>query len=122
MENAADRSNFERCSLWRTRLTGGIMKHVAYIEDENLHHVFTERIIQRIREVTGADFLTVISAGEFCANGFPIKIPEKVRVEQMAQCGADLVLGLPVISALGGQGKKSLLLWLWFRNFVRWMR
>ena len=98
--------NYETCGLWRTRLTGGIMKHVAYIEDENLHHVFTERIIRRIREVTGADFLTVISAGEFCANGFPIKIPERVRVEQMAQCGADLVLGLPVISALGGQGKK----------------
>ncbi len=60
-------------------MTGGIMKHVAYIEDENLHHVFTERIIRRIREVTGADFLTVISAGEFCANGFPILNPKRPK-------------------------------------------
>lgn len=53
------------------------------------------------------DMLTVISEGEFFSNGLPAGCSAKQRARKWKEAGADLVLSLPVSSALGGYGKKD---------------
>uniref|UniRef100_I5AUX9 Putative nucleotidyltransferase n=1 Tax=Eubacterium cellulosolvens (strain ATCC 43171 / JCM 9499 / 6) TaxID=633697 RepID=I5AUX9_EUBC6 len=83
------------------------MKIVAYIEDGYLHRSLTDEIVTRIREVTKADAMLVISEGNFLPEGTPVSVPHDVRAEEQVKNGADLVLELPVTSSLSGSGGRN---------------
>ena len=59
-------------------------------------------LLQKAREVTGADAVIVVLSGDFAQRGIPTVYPMEQRVRDLLEGGADLVLELPVCCATAG--------------------
>ncbi|MCR4903913.1 MAG: nucleotidyltransferase family protein [Butyrivibrio sp.] len=76
------------------------MKNVAIIAEFNPFHNGHKRIFESARE-NGADNIIVIMSGDYVQRGLPAVLDKFTRTYQALECGADLVLELPVYYSLG---------------------
>jgi len=60
----------------------------------HLHHLL------RAREITGRDYLAVFMSGNFVQRGEPAIVDKYARARMALLCGADIVIELPLISAV----------------------
>ena len=72
------------------------MKIAGLITEYNPFHNGHLYHIQKAKELTDADYLIVIMSGDFVQRGGPAILPKDVRTQMALQCGASLVLELPV--------------------------
>ena len=56
-------------------------------------------MLEKAREITGADRVVVLLSGDFVQRGEPAVEPKEIRVRQILAGGADAVLELPVLYA-----------------------
>ena len=75
------------------------MKVVGIIAEYNPFHNGHAFQIQRIREMTQADYVVVAMSGDYVQRGTPAIIDKYVRTDMALSCGADLVIELPVLWA-----------------------
>ena len=77
------------------------MKTVGIICEYNPLHLGHQKQIHRIREEFGPDCSIVcVMSGNFVQRGAPAIIDKSLRAKAAVLCGADLVLELPITSAL----------------------
>ena len=76
------------------------MKVVGIIAEYNPFHRGHEYQIRHAREALGADYVVIAMSGDFVQRGAPALMPKHVRAEMALRCGADLVLELPVSTAI----------------------
>ena len=77
------------------------MKIVGIICEYNPLHLGHQKQINRIREVFGQDTAIVCAmSGNFVQRGMPAIIDKSLRAKAAVLCGADLVVELPVTTAL----------------------
>lgn len=72
------------------------MSVAAIIAEYNPMHKGHEYLIERARELTGADYVIVVMSGDFVQRGAPAVMNKYMRTELALIGGADLVLELPV--------------------------
>ena len=72
------------------------MKDTAIIAEYNPFHNGHKYHIEKIRQLTDADFCLVIMSGNFTQRGEPAIIDKYIRTNMALANGADLVLELPV--------------------------
>lgn len=77
------------------------MKIAGLITEYNPFHNGHLYHIQKAKELTDADHLIVVMCGDFVQRGAPAILPKDVRTQMALQCGASLVLELPVRYATG---------------------
>ena len=58
-------------------------------------------VIQKARDITGAQYCVVVMSGAFVQRGEPAVLPKETRARRILEAGADLVLELPVCYATG---------------------
>lgn len=73
------------------------MKVTGIIAEYNPFHKGHEYQIQKAKEETGADYIVVVMSGDFVQRGTPAIIDKYTRAKMALECGADLVLEMPVI-------------------------
>ena len=79
----------------------GILKTVGIICEYNPFHLGHQKQIDRIRQEFGPDTAVVCAmSGNFVQRGHPALVDKSIRAEAALQCGADLVLELPVTVSL----------------------
>ena len=77
------------------------MKTVGIICEYNPLHLGHRKQIDRIRQEFGADSVIICAmSGNYVQRGSPAIIDKSLRAQAAVQCGADLVLELPVTAAL----------------------
>ena len=77
------------------------MKTVGIICEYNPLHLGHRKQIDRIRQEFGADTVIICAmSGNYVQRGSPAIIDKNLRAQAAVQCGADLVLELPVTAAL----------------------
>lgn len=76
------------------------MVNTAIIAEYNPFHKGHEFHIQKAKELTGADFVTVILSGSFVQRAEPAMFSKEARVKMALACGADIVLELPHTNVL----------------------
>ena len=77
------------------------MKTVGIICEYNPLHLGHRKQIDRIRQEFGADSVIICAmSGNYVQRGCPAIIDKSLRAQAAVQCGADLVLELPVTAAL----------------------
>ena len=77
------------------------MKTVGIICEYNPLHLGHQKQIRRIREEFGDETCIVCAmSGNFVQRGSPAIMDKSIRAQAAVQCGADLVLELPVTTAL----------------------
>ena len=76
------------------------MQNCAVIAEYNPFHKGHEFHINKAKELTGADFVTVILSGSFVQRAEPAMFSKQARVEMALKCGADIVLELPCVNVL----------------------
>lgn len=77
------------------------MKTVGIICEYNPFHLGHQKQIDRIRQEFGPDTAVVCAmSGNFVQRGHPALVDKSIRAEAALQCGADLVLELPVTVSL----------------------
>ncbi len=72
------------------------MKTAGIIAEYNPFHKGHEYHIEETRRLTGADFVVTILSGDYVQRGTPALLDKYSRAETALQCGADLVLELPL--------------------------
>lgn len=72
------------------------MKVAAIIAEYNPFHNGHKYHIEKIRQLTGADFCLIVMSGNFTQRGEPAVMDKYMRTEMALANGADLVLELPV--------------------------
>jgi len=77
------------------------MKVCGVIAEFNPLHKGHEYLLQKARELTGADHVIVVMSGDFVQRGEPAIIGKYCRTEMALRAGADLVLELPAAFATG---------------------
>lgn len=77
------------------------MKTAAVIAEYNPFHNGHQYQLEKIRQMHQADYIIVIMSGDFVQRGAPAILDKYTRAKMAIACGADLVLELPVIYALG---------------------
>ena len=77
------------------------------LENEEGSVLYNSKAIEWIRNDCPEDFIILVSAGDFTAGGQLLSPSCSVRAGEYVKAGADLVLSIPVASALGGYGKKE---------------
>ncbi len=75
------------------------MKVTGIIAEFNPFHGGHAYLLQKAREITGADILVIVMSGNFVQRGAPAIISKYARAETALLCGADLVVELPVFAA-----------------------
>lgn len=75
------------------------MKTIGIIAEYNPFHNGHAYQIQKVKELTGADHVVIAMSGDFVQRGTPAIIDKYIRAEMALNCGADLVLELPVLWA-----------------------
>ena len=60
-----------------------------------------EYIIKQAKEATNADFVVVVMSGNFVQRGEPAVCDKYLRTKMALECGADLIIELPVVYACG---------------------
>ena len=77
------------------------MKVAGIIAEYNPFHKGHELLIRRARE-NGATHIVVVMSGNYVQRGEPAVFSHPARVRAALECGADLVLQLPVVYAVSG--------------------
>jgi len=77
------------------------MKVVGLIAEYNPFHNGHQYHIEQAKRLTGANFVVVVMSGDFVQRGEPAIMSKHLRAESALQCGADLVIELPVCYATG---------------------
>lgn len=75
------------------------MKTIGIIAEYNPFHNGHAYQIQKIRELTGADYIVIAMSGDFVQRGAPAIMDKYARTRMALSCGADLVIELPVLWA-----------------------
>lgn len=81
------------------------MKSAAIIAEYNPLHTGHVYHIDATRRLTGCDMLLVIMSGNFVQRGEPAIFDKWQRTEAALRAGADLVVELPPLSAMGNAGE-----------------
>ena len=77
------------------------MKIIGIICEYNPFHLGHEKQLRRIRQTFGGDCAIVCAmSGNYVQRGAPAIVDKSLRAEAAVRCGADLVLELPVTTAL----------------------
>lgn len=76
------------------------MKINAIIAEYNPLHKGHEYLINKGKEITGADYTIVVMSGDFVQRGEPAVMDKSIRVEAALLAGADLVIELPLYYSL----------------------
>lgn len=77
------------------------MRTAAIITEYNPFHNGHAYQLDRVRQLSGADFILVVMSGDFVQRGTPAIFDKYLRAEMALRCGADLVLELPCAAASG---------------------
>lgn len=77
------------------------MKITGIIAEYNPFHNGHLYHLEKARRETKADYLVVVMSGDFTQRGTPALVDKFIRAQMALTCGADLVLELPVIHAVG---------------------
>ena len=77
-----------------------IMKTIGIIAEYNPFHNGHAYQIQKIRELTNADYIVIAMSGDFVQRGAPAILDKYARTRMALSCGADLVVELPVLWAV----------------------
>ena len=77
------------------------MKITGIIAEYNPFHNGHLYHLEKARRETKADYLVVVMSGDFTQRGAPALVDKFIRAQMALTCGADLVLELPVIHAVG---------------------
>lgn len=80
------------------------MKTAGIIVEYNPFHNGHQLHIERTRQETGADYVIAVMSGSFVQRGEPALTDKYYRTQMALISGADLVLELPVLFALGSAG------------------
>ncbi len=80
------------------------MKVAGIIAEYNPFHKGHELLIRRARE-NGATHIVVVMSGNYVQRGEPAMFLHSARTRAALECGADLVLQLPVVYAVSGAQK-----------------
>lgn len=75
------------------------MKITGVIAEFNPFHNGHAYFLQKAREQTQADLVAVIMSGDFVQRGAPALLSKYARAETALQCGADLVIELPIFAS-----------------------
>lgn len=75
------------------------MKVIGIIAEYNPFHKGHRYQVEKLREMTGAEYVVVAMSGNFLQRGVPALCDKYTRAEMALKCGADLVLELPVVWA-----------------------
>ena len=78
------------------------MRTAGIIMECNPFHSGHAYIIQKAKEVTGAEACIVVMSGDFVQRGAPAIEPKESRVRDCLRAGADLVIELPLYYACSG--------------------
>ena len=73
------------------------MKTVGIIAEYNPFHNGHAYQIETVRRQTGADYIIVAMSGDFVQRGAPAILDKHTRARMALACGADLIIGLPVL-------------------------
>lgn len=76
------------------------MKVNAIIAEYNPLHIGHEYLIQRAKELTGADYTVVVMSGNYVQRGEPAVMDKTLRTKAALMSGADLVIELPLYYSL----------------------
>ncbi|MBQ7766894.1 MAG: nucleotidyltransferase [Lachnospiraceae bacterium] len=77
------------------------MKVAGIVAEYNPFHNGHAYHMQKVKELTGADYLVVVMSGNFTQRGVPALIDKYTRTKMALDAGADLVLELPLYYAAG---------------------
>jgi len=77
------------------------MKVTGIIAEYNPFHNGHKLHIEKARKLTGADYIIVVMSGNYVQRGEPAIIDKYARTKMALECGADLVLELPLPYATG---------------------
>lgn len=77
------------------------MKIAAVIAEYNPFHNGHLYQLNKIREEHDADRIIIVMSGDFAQRGIPAIVDKHLRTRMALECGADLVLELPIYYALG---------------------
>ena len=72
----------------------------SVIAEYNPFHNGHRYLLEKARQLTGADFLIVIMSGSFVQRGAPACLGREVRTRMALAGGADLVIGLPCYASV----------------------
>lgn len=75
------------------------MRVTGIIAEFNPFHNGHAYLLQRAREITGADVLVVAMSGSFVQRGAPAIVSKYARAKAALCCGADLIAELPVFAS-----------------------
>ena len=76
-----------------------IMKVNGIVAEYNPFHNGHAYQMQHAKEATGADYTIVVMSGNFMQRGAPALLDKFTRAKMALECGADLVLELPICYA-----------------------
>ncbi len=77
------------------------MKVAGIIAEYNPFHNGHSYHINKVKELTGADYIVVVMSGDFTQRGIPALINKHSRCKMALMSGADLVLELPTYYSTG---------------------
>lgn len=77
------------------------MKVCGIIAEFNPFHNGHAYLLQQARQLTDADYIVAVMSGDYIQRGEPAFLDKFVRTRIALQCGCDLVLELPLLSATG---------------------
>ncbi len=77
------------------------MKVTGIIAEYNPFHNGHKYHIETARSITGADYIVVVISGNYVQRGEPAIMDKYLRTKMALECGADLVLELPLPYATG---------------------
>ena len=72
------------------------MKVNGIVAEYNPFHNGHAYQMQHAKEATGADYTIVVMSGNFMQRGAPALLDKFTRAKMALECGADLVLELPI--------------------------
>lgn len=75
------------------------MSVAAIIAEYNPFHTGHKYQIDKVREVTNADYIIIIMSGNYVQRGIPAIADKYIRAKSALLCGADMVIELPVFYA-----------------------
>lgn len=80
-------------------------KTAAIIAELNPLHSGHQWFFEKVRELSGADYLLVIMSGDFVQRGTPAIFDKYIRTDMALSAGADAVIELPAAGATGSAGR-----------------
>lgn len=77
------------------------MKVVGIVAEYNPFHNGHRFHMEQAKALTGADYTVVVMSGDFTQRGAPALVDKYARTQMALECGADLVIELPLYYACG---------------------